>query len=213
MSGTASETINVVNVSPTAKIISVTQATSMILPHESISFSGSFFDPGTADSHTVTWSFGDGATSTTTVVAGSASANASAAHAYDTPGTYTVTLSVTEADGDGGLGQATTKITVMSAQDALRWIAANVVANITTLNGGQKNSLIVKLNNAADSLDRGNTGAANNQLNAFLNEVQADLGSGKISSSQAATLTTDVHSVQAALGTYNRFLQWWPLEA
>jgi hypothetical protein len=85
------------------------------------------------------------------------------------------------------------------------------VQGIKTLNAGQKNSLIAKLNAAGASAARGDTNAGNNQLNAFLNELQADLTTGKISTGDAATLRGEVHAVQAALGTYNRFLEWWPL--
>jgi hypothetical protein len=35
---------------------------------------------------------------------------------------------------------------------------------------------------------------------------------GKISAGVAPTLTDAIHAVEAALGTYNRMLQWWPLE-
>jgi len=49
-------------------------------------------------------------------------------------------------------------------------------------------------------------------MSAFLNEVRSDLKTGKISSGQEAALTTAIHAVEAALGTYNRMLQWWPLE-
>ena len=138
------------------------------------------------------------------------SAGLSAAHSYGAAGAYTVTLKVT--DDDGGVGQSTTKIPVQTTQQALSSIAG-YVQQISTLNAGQKNSLIAKLNAASASATRGDTNASNNQLNAFLNELQADLNTGRISSSNAATLRAAVHAVQAALGTYNRFLQWWPLGA
>jgi hypothetical protein len=121
-----------------------------------------------------------------------------------------VTLTVN--DDDGASGQATARVLVQTPQQALAAIAARV-QGITTLNAGQKNSLTAKLQAAIDAIGRGNTTAANNQLNAFLNEVQADAGAGKLSSTDAADLRTAIHAVQAALGVYNRLLQWWTIEA
>jgi len=85
------------------------------------------------------------------------------------------------------------------------------VQKISTLNAGQKNSLTAKLNAASAAAARGDTNAANNQLNAFLNEVRADQNTGKLSAGDATTLSNAVHAVKGALGTFNRFLEWWPL--
>jgi PKD repeat protein len=60
---------------------------------ETVSFSGSFTDPGTLDTHTIEWDFGDGST---------ASGALTPTHVYGAPGNYTVTLRVT--DDDGGVG-------------------------------------------------------------------------------------------------------------
>jgi hypothetical protein len=210
MTGTTSVTFTGANVAPSAKIAGVTASAPLVITaHESLTFGGSFSDPGALDSHTATWNFGDGSISTTSFGPGG-SAGLSATHSYGAAGTYTVNLTVT--DDDGGVGQATTKVTVQTVQQALTSISATV-QGITSLNGGQRNSLIAKLDAANASAARGNTTAANNQLNAFLNELQADLSTGRISSGDAATLRGSVHAVQAALGTYNRFLQWWPLGA
>jgi PKD repeat protein len=201
MTGTTSLTITGANVAPTAQITKVAwQVSQLLVANESVSFAGSFSDPGTLDTHTSTWSFGDGANAT----------GLSAGHSYAAAGTYTVTLTV--ADDDGGVGTASTRVTVQTPQQALGTISA-YVQGIKTLNAGQKNSLTAKLNAASDSAARGNTTASNNQLNAFLNELQAYLSTGKISTADAATLRAEVHAVQAALGTYNRFLEWWPLGA
>jgi PKD domain len=210
MAGTTSVTVTGANVAPSAKITAITQSAPLVLTtNESVSFTGSFSDPGALDSHTATWSFGDGATGTTSFGPGG-SAGLSATHSYVAAGTFTVTLTVT--DDDGGVGQTTSKVTVQTPQQALTSISG-YVQGLKGLNGGQKNSLIVKLNAAGDSIGRGNTTAANNQCNAFLNELQADVSTGKISAADGATLRGAIHAVQAALGTYNRFLEWWPLGA
>jgi hypothetical protein len=210
MAGTTSVTVTGANVAPSAKITAITQSAPLVLTtNESVSFTGSFSDPGALDLHTATWSFGDGATSTTSFGPGG-SAGLSATHSYVAAGTFTVTLTVT--DDDGGVGQTTSKVTVQTPQQALTAISA-YVQGLKGLNGGQRNSLTVKLNAAGDSIARGNTAAANNQCNAFLNELQADVSTGKISAADGATLRGAIHAVQAALGTYNRFLEWWPLGA
>ena len=59
----------------------------------------------------------------------------------------------------------------------------------------------------------GDSTAATNQLNAFLNELQAYNNSNKVSVAAYNTLRADVHTVEAALGTYNRFLGWWHFPA
>ena len=66
-----------------------------------VSFSGSFTDPGWLDTHTIFWDFGDGTNVTDTLTP---------YHAYGDNGIYTVTLKVT--DDDGGLGIDTLQVTV-----------------------------------------------------------------------------------------------------
>ncbi len=53
------------------------------------SFQGSFSDPGSADTHTIAWSFGDGGTASTLAPR----------HTYTRPGDYTAMLTVTDDDG------------------------------------------------------------------------------------------------------------------
>jgi hypothetical protein len=207
MSGTDSMTVIGTNVAPKAAIAGFAQTAPVITAQELLTFNGSFSDAGALDSHVATWSFGDGATSVANLGVGG-SANLSASHAYAGPGTYTVTLTVV--DDDGGVGKATTQVQVMTTAQALSWVA-NEVRTHTTLSDGLKNSLIAKLNAASAAAARGDTTAANNQLNAFLNELQADVNTGKVSAGEAATLRNAVHAVKGTLGTFNRFLEWWPL--
>jgi PKD repeat protein len=198
LTGSTTLTFNGANVAPTANISAATPSAPLVLTvQEPVAFSGSFIDPGVLDSHTAAWDFGDGTSGT----------GFSTSHAYSAAGTYTVTLTVT--DDDGGSGQVTTQVTVQTPQAALSTIAGDL-QGISTLNAGQKNSLLAKLNAASAAAGRGDATAANNQLVAFLNELQADVNTDKISPSAASDLRNAVNAVQAALGTFNRFLGWWP---
>jgi PKD repeat protein len=66
-----------------------------------VDFTGSFSDPGSQDSHTILWDFGDGMTS-----AGSLETS----HAFARAGIFTVTLEVT--DDDGGVNRDSLEVDV-----------------------------------------------------------------------------------------------------
>jgi hypothetical protein len=65
-------------------------------------------------------------------------------------------------------------------------------------NSGILNSLLQKLDNAQKSLNKGQTNAAINKLNAFINEVQAQSGK-HITTEAAALLVADAQWVIAHL--------------
>ena len=195
----------VTDVTPTATITGFSASAPLVLvPQEIVTFTGSFSDPG-PDTHTTTWDFGDG-TAPVTVPAPSTSFQAT--HAYTNAGTYTVRLKV--ADDDGMTGQTASTVTIQTTAQALNAIKAYVL-HLSGLNDGQKNSLAAKLDAAADSANRGQTKTATNQLNAFLNELQADVNAGRVSIGDATALRAAVAAVKGSFGTYNRFLGWWPL--
>jgi PKD domain/FIMAH domain/Bacterial Ig domain len=203
MTGQTSLSLVVENVAPTAQILSFVPSISipkLILPNEDIAFTGSYKDPGTADTITATWDFGD----QTPTASG-----LTPTHRYAQPGSYLVTLTVSDGDPNG-IGIATTTVTVQTPSEALGPIA-DYVRDLKTLNDGQKNSLIAKLKAASDSLDRGNINAATNQLEAFLSELQVDLKTGKVTADEATKLRLAVNGVLGALGAYNRFMDWWSL--
>ena len=56
------------------------------------------------------------------------------------------------------------------------------------LNQGQANSFIAKLNAATQNMNAGNTVATTNELQAFINEVEAYIKSGKLSSAEGQAL-------------------------
>ncbi|HEX8242866.1 MAG TPA: PKD domain-containing protein, partial [Longimicrobium sp.] len=124
----ASKTASVVvtNVAPTVNAFSG----ATLLPGETYAASGSFGDPG-PDTWTATVDYGDGSGAHPLALSGHAF---SLSHAYAAPGTYTVTVTVTD---DGGLsGSRTATVTVLTAQQAL----ANLQAQVNgAANGGQAN--------------------------------------------------------------------------
>jgi hypothetical protein len=54
------------------------------------------------------------------------------------------------------------------------------LVNYSELNSGQKNGLIVKLNNAVENLNLGNKEESINNLNSFINEVNGFIKSEKL---------------------------------
>jgi hypothetical protein len=192
-----SVTINGVDVSPAASITGVPQGF-VIVPQQTLTFNGTFTDAGSVvdTSYTTTWSWGDGSPN---------SAGNSATHVYASGGTYTVVL--TAADDDGVAGSASTTVTVLTPAAALAKITALVSAQ-SGLNKGQMNSLLAKLNAAADSWQRGNTGATCNQLNAFVNEVDADQKTGRISGGDAATMTEATRLTQRSMGCFRTLVEF-----
>jgi uncharacterized repeat protein (TIGR03803 family) len=92
------------------------------------------------------------------------------------------------------LTQGTTTITPSVA-------VTNLITLLSSLGltRGQINSLTDKLQNALLSIQQGLNAQAINQLNAFLNSVQAALGSGKISASTADTLIAAANAIIAML--------------
>jgi hypothetical protein len=80
--------------------------------------------------------------------------------------------------------------TVSSARQRVALLAGQVGGLVShgVLNAGNGNALTAKLNAAAASFDRGDTTAAVNQLNAFINQLIALLNSKKLSAAQAQPL-------------------------
>jgi len=69
------------------------------------------------------------------------------------------------------------------------------VAAANGLNGGQINSLTVKLDNAIKSLERGDATPAINQIGAYINQVEAFARSGRLANTDAADLVADADDV------------------
>src|SRR5258708_503402 len=105
-------------------------------------------------------------------------------------------------DGGGTSGFGTVfKLTVQTPQQATHTIinSVNALFSQGVLNGGQDNSLVVKLQHAIDLMNAGKNAAAIGNLNAFISEVNDLLSSGVLSPSQAAPLVSAAESVIARL--------------
>jgi len=67
--------------------------------------SAAFVDPGTLDTHTALWDWGDGSTSDGTVTEPGGSGSVTGSHTYTVPGIYTLHLTVTDNDGASGTAE------------------------------------------------------------------------------------------------------------
>jgi endonuclease G len=148
-------------------------------PNESISMSGSASsDADAGQALTYAWDFGDGSTGTGVTVS----------HAYTTAGTFNVQLIVTD---PLGLADTVTTTATVSTQAAGAADAQTLIAQLKAagkINNGNANSLSTKLDAAIAAFQRGQTGAAVNQLNALLNEIDAMVSSGRLSPADAQPL-------------------------
>ena len=108
------------------------------------------------------------------------------------PGTYSLTLAGTDARLlIGGTRSATLMLTILTPAQAIPNVITTIQGLQTAgvLNGGQANSLIVKLNHAINSLNaKSDQPTACNQLQAFVNEVNAYLSAGTLTQAQADSL-------------------------
>ena len=121
--GSDTATVTVKNMPPTVQMQPIGQPNShFILPKvQTLTFTGTFTDPGWLDTHTSLWSFGDTTSTPGTLteeqVPPDSSGTTTTTHIYQIPGTFAVTLKVTDKDGDAGT--AGTSVTVVSPQEAV----------------------------------------------------------------------------------------------
>jgi PKD repeat protein len=96
--------VTVNNVAPTANA----GADQIVDEGDTVDFSGSFTDPGTCDTHSIDWDFGDGNT---------ASGALDPIHVYGDNGVYTASLTVT--DDDGGVDTDELTVTVINVDPTI----------------------------------------------------------------------------------------------
>ena len=109
-------------------------------------------------------------------------------------------FNVTVTNPVGGTSNAVS-FTVVTPQQATEAIinSVNALFSQGVLNGGQDNSLVVKLQHAINVMNAGKNDAAIRRLDSFINEVNDLLSSGVLSLFQAASLVSAAQSVIAAL--------------
>jgi len=178
-STTASTQAVIPNIAPS--VTSLPGAT--ILPGEGYAASGSFSDAD-PDSWTATVDYGEGGVQPLALSGNSFSVS----HTYGSAGDFAVTVTVH--DNDGGTGVSAATVHVLTPQQGIDGLAALV---------GTGHPLLVKLDAAKASLDRGNETSALNQLGAFLNQVNAMVQSGQMTAAQGAALTAYCNRVIAAI--------------
>lgn len=188
---TATTSVMVVNVAPTVAAF----AGETILRGETYASAGTFADAG-KDSWTATVDYGDGSGVKPLALAGN---GFSLSHAYATAGTFTVTVRVTDDDGDTGTRTATVVVqTAAQGTQGIQALVSGMVAN-GTLASGDANGLNATLEAARTSIERDRP-SASNQLNAFVNQVQALQGSGRISPAAAQQLIAAANRVIRSIG-------------
>ena len=123
----------------------------------------------------------------------------SVSHAYTTAGTFNVQLIVTD---PLGLADTVTTTATVATQAEGASDAQALIAQLNTdgkISNGNANSLDTKLDAAIAAFQRGQTGAAVNQLNALLNEIDAMVASGRLSSEDAAALRDLISRIIASV--------------
>jgi hypothetical protein len=100
--------------------------------------------------------------------------------AIDTATAGPKTFTVTGTDSAGNVIAVTHDYTVLTPAEAIDQLAEDVAVLVAAgkLNAGQGDALTQKLANAKSKLDQGNTIAATNQLNAFINQVNGLINGG-----------------------------------
>jgi len=185
---TTTATVN--NVAPVIGAISGTS----LLVGETFTASGAFTDPG-ADVWSATVNYGDGSGTSALSLTGK---TFSVSHKYTTAGTFTVTVRVSD---DDGTTTKTTTVTVGTPSQGIAAISAMIDQLVADgkLSKGNANSLTSKLDAALKQIANENVTAARNQLEAFINEVDAAERSGRLSAADAAALRAEANRVIASI--------------
>lgn len=103
----------------------------------------------------------------------------------------------TTASGEGHAVLWTISQPTTTPREQIQAVKAQVkqLRTSKTLNKGQSNALMTKLDSALAKLERGNKKAAANQLHAFVNQVQAFHHGKKITTAQAQPLLDKAHNI------------------
>jgi hypothetical protein len=122
---TASTSLTVNNVAPSNLVLNVPQS---VNENDPVSFTGSFTDPGTLDTHTAVVNWGDGTSTTLTLAAGATTFTATHQYADESTSTgYAIQATVT--DDDGGSTTAGANVLVNSVTPANLALSVQATAN------------------------------------------------------------------------------------
>lgn len=197
----ATTTATISNVAPmvsygTVGIAGVYGTAELLLPGEAYTGSGSFSDPG-ADQWHATVNYGDGSGDLPLTL--NADNSFSLSHGYASPGSYTVRVTVW--DDDEGSGWTEFTVTVQTSQQAISAIIGMlqslVESNVLRL--GEAKALAAPLSAAIQQLERGNETAAMNQLEAFVNHLEALVRTGRLSYGAAESFEEMIGRVMNAV--------------
>jgi predicted outer membrane repeat protein len=105
-------------------------------------------------------------------------------------------------DGTADSNIATVSLTVVSALDQIDELIAAVqaLADSGTINGGQSNALITKLENAAGYVDSGQEAQAISKMQTFISQVNSFIGSGVLTSAEGQPLIDKANAIIQSLG-------------
>jgi YVTN family beta-propeller protein len=124
----------------------------------------------------------------------------SAVCGFGTAGSKTVTVRVT--DGDGGVATGSTVVTVVTPQDQIAELIAQVRALVAAGNLTASNAkpLINALENAANHLDKGQISQTCKKLEDFVKKVAGGITTGKIVAADGQALIDAAEAIQDNLG-------------
>jgi uncharacterized delta-60 repeat protein len=119
--------------------------------------------------------------------------------ATDFYGSDTFTYSIS--DGHGGTATGTVTVTVLTPEQAIDDIIAQVdeLHDDGLLNGGNTNALMTKLDGAAAKLSKDQYNAAINKIQSFINQVSDWMSSGKLTSTIGQSLIASANDVIASI--------------
>jgi DNA/RNA endonuclease G (NUC1) len=161
----------------------------ILLPGETYSATGSFADPG-ADTWSATADYGSGPQPLAL-----SAMSFSLSHTYAAAGTYTVGVAIND-------GTVTTTRTATVVVDSWTTGIDKLGAALAGLNlpKGNANSLQSKLDAARRQIEADRTNAPSHMLDAFINEIEAMVGSGRLTGAAAEPLLTYARRLRASIG-------------
>lgn len=116
-----------------------------------------------------------------------------------------VTCQKQDLNTDAGTGLKSRSITLSSTSNYLSELIGTIeeMLNDGLLNAGNANALIVKINNAIKSIEKGNINASNGQLNAFIFAVEDFINTGIIPIESGQALITRGETAISLLNSNN----------